>query len=527
MESTTPVKKMVQRAILYTRVSSDQQVSNTSLDDQERIGREYCKNNDIELLRVFREEGESAKYINRTELTNSLAYCADPTNKVDLFLVFKMDRFSRSLENHLRIRGLLKSYNVRLVSMTEAVDDSPSGELMENILASFAQFDNQVKRERVINGMLAKLRQGIWVWACPLGYTRRDKVIIRDEERWDILQESWEWYKSGRYSQVAIVDKLNSYNFKTAYNNPASISMVNKMFNNPFYMGKLVAPKYNIEVNGIHEKMISQETFYRVQDIMNGRENRFIMPSNESFVLNKLLVCGSCKRSLSGSYSTGKSGKQYGYYSCTNLACKKKERVPQKYMERWFIKKLSSLSLSKRDAEDLKNMVLSRLQRLAKEQRNKIIGIETQITRNRSEIENVGNKFDIGFYTKEEALAKKKKLESAIIELEILKEKSSIQTYNLEDVIDYGFRILQHLYDAWKALEPRDKTAFGRFVFPEGIVVVKKQTSNTRINPLFVEIDQLRGGSLAATDPTGSILEHLIGFYEFLKSGFYPLNFNF
>lgn len=516
MEAITPHIKMVQRAILYTRVSSDQQVNNTSLGDQERIGREYCQSNDIELLKVFREEGESAKYIDRTELTKSIAYCADKSNKVDLFLVYKMDRFSRSLENHLKIRSLLKGYGVRLVSMTENIEDTPTGELMENILASFAQFDNQIKRERVMNGMIAKIKQGVWVWRCPTGYVRKDKIVMRDEERFDLLQEAWMWYSSGRYSQMAVADKLNSYNFKSLKGTEANISMVNKMFKNPFYMGRIVAPNFNLDVEGIHEKMVDQQTFYRVQDIMEGKENRFVLPSNGSFVLNRLLICGGCGRSLSGSISVGKLGNRYGYYCCSSSACANKERVRQDYIEDWFMDKLSLLSLSPQDTEDLRELVLQKLDNIAKTQHKKIINIETQITNLRKEIEYLGNKLDIGFYTNEEALTRKKDIERRIIELEIQREKSSIQSYKVEDLIDHGLRILQHLLDAWKALDPQDKTAFAKFVFPVGIKIEKKQPSNPQINPLFVEIGTLRGGVLPVGDPTGSILQHLYDLFTSL-----------
>lgn len=504
-------------AILYTRVSSDQQVTNTSLDQQERLGLDYAQRNNIRIKKIFREEGESAMYVNRTKLQEAITYCATKTNEINVFLVYKMDRFSRSLENHIQIRALLSQYNVRLVSMTENIEESPTGRLMEHILASFAQFDNQIKRERVMNGMIAKIKQGVWVWRCPTGYVRKDKIVMRDEERFDLLQEAWMWYSSGRYSQMAVADKLNSYNFKSLKGTEANISMVNKMFKNPFYMGRIVAPNFNLNVEGIHEKMVDQQTFYRAQDIMEGKENRFVLPSNGSFVLNRLLICGGCGRSLSGSISVGKLGNRYGYYCCSSAVCSNKERVRQDYIEDWFMDKLSSLSLSTRDVEDLRELVLRKLGNIAKTQHKKIIKIETQITNLRKEIEHVGNKLDIGFYTNEEALTRKKDIERRIIKLEIQREKASIQSYKVEDLIDHGLRILQHLLDAWKALDPQDKTAFAKFVFPDGIKIEKKQPSNPQINPLFVEIDTLRGGVLPVGDPTGSILQHLYDLFTSLQ----------
>lgn len=167
-------------AILYTRVSSDQQVTNTSLDQQERLGLEYASRNNIRIKKIFREEGESAMYVNRTKLQEAITYCATKTNGINVFLVYKMDRFSRSLENHIQIRALLSQYNVRLVSMTENIEESPTGRLMEHILASFAQFDNEVRRERVINGTVARLKQGYWTTQLPPAYIRGERREVQN-----------------------------------------------------------------------------------------------------------------------------------------------------------------------------------------------------------------------------------------------------------------------------------------------------------------------------------------------------------
>ena len=107
------------KAIIYTRVSSDEQVKGTSLNDQEARCRRYCSDQGIEVLQVFREEGASAKTIERRMLLEAMEYCRKSRGKVDAFVVWKVDRFARNAEDHFAVRKLLLEYGVTLRSVTE------------------------------------------------------------------------------------------------------------------------------------------------------------------------------------------------------------------------------------------------------------------------------------------------------------------------------------------------------------------------------------------------------------------------
>src|SRR3989344_5557803 len=165
---TVPLDFM--KGIIYTRVSSDAQVLGTSLDDQEARCYKYCADNDIEVLRLFKEEGESAKTIDRKMLLESMEFCRKNKGKIDAFVVWKVDRFARNAEDHFAVRKILLDYGVSLRSVTEPIGENPSEKLFETMLAGFAEFDNAIRKQRCSNGMLARLRQGIYPWKPPIGY---------------------------------------------------------------------------------------------------------------------------------------------------------------------------------------------------------------------------------------------------------------------------------------------------------------------------------------------------------------------
>src|SRR5690349_4670705 len=107
------------KAIAYIRVSTDEQVQGTSLDSQAKACLDYASRQGIELSpeNIFREEGESAKLINRTQLARMLDYCMEHKGEITHCIVWKVDRLARKMEYHIVIKSQLAKYGVRLVSV--------------------------------------------------------------------------------------------------------------------------------------------------------------------------------------------------------------------------------------------------------------------------------------------------------------------------------------------------------------------------------------------------------------------------
>lgn len=157
-------------AVIYIRVSTKEQTENLSLSTQLKACEEYCERQGFEVLARFREEGESAKTADRTELQKLLHFCRTNKGRVQFVVVFNLTRFAREKYDHFALRAHLKSLGISLRSATEPIDDTSTGKLMEGVLAAFAQFDNDVRSERTRGGMKAALELGRWMFLAPLGY---------------------------------------------------------------------------------------------------------------------------------------------------------------------------------------------------------------------------------------------------------------------------------------------------------------------------------------------------------------------
>jgi DNA invertase Pin-like site-specific DNA recombinase len=158
-------------AVIDIRVSTKEQTENLSLPTPLRACEDYCRREGLDILARFKEEGESAKTADRTELQKLLTFCRTNKGRVHFVVVFNLTRFARDKYDHFALRSLLQSLGISLRSATEPIDDTSTGKLMEGVLAAFAQFDNDVRSDRTRAGMKAALEIGRRVFLAPIGYT--------------------------------------------------------------------------------------------------------------------------------------------------------------------------------------------------------------------------------------------------------------------------------------------------------------------------------------------------------------------
>ena len=164
--------------ILYARVSTDKQAEkDLSLPAQLQAMREYAQQHEWTVVEEFIEPGASATTVQRHELQRLLARVTNGDPTVDVVVVHKLDRMARNIDDHVAIRAALKRAGVRLASVVENVDESVSGQLIENIMASIAQFYSGNLADEVRKGMRQKVLTGGWPHLPPRGY-----VVVRNPE---------------------------------------------------------------------------------------------------------------------------------------------------------------------------------------------------------------------------------------------------------------------------------------------------------------------------------------------------------
>jgi DNA invertase Pin-like site-specific DNA recombinase len=183
-------------AVIYVRVSDPRQAKNLSLGTQLSSCEDYCRREGYEILERFKEEGESAKTADRTELIKLLTYCRKNKGKVHFVVVHNLTRFAREKFDHFSLRAHPRGLGISLRSATEPIDDSATGKLVDGVLASVAQFDNDVRSDQTRAGMVAALKMGRWTFLAPIGYLNAPRwagqSLIHDLERAPLIQRAFE-----------------------------------------------------------------------------------------------------------------------------------------------------------------------------------------------------------------------------------------------------------------------------------------------------------------------------------------------
>ena len=307
------------RAVIYCRVSTKDQVENFSLLTQEKACRDYCARNSFTVDKVFVEEGESAKTVNRPQFQKMLAYCREHKTKVTCLVVYAVSRFTRSSHDHLQTRALLAVLGVSLRSVTEPFDESSQGKLMESILASFAQFDNDMRAERTVAGMKAAISSGKWTFKAPLGYLNAGRnaspSLLHDPKCGTLMKQAFELYGTGLHTTQKVLDMMTAAGLRTQHGKPVPKQTFNQLLKKPVYAGWLQVNGWGERVRGDFEPLVSQEVFDTVQAVLSGKRGSLTprLRSNPDFPLRHFVKCGCCGKPLTASHSKGRN-KRYAYY---------------------------------------------------------------------------------------------------------------------------------------------------------------------------------------------------------------------
>jgi site-specific DNA recombinase len=177
------------RCAIYTRVSTEHGLEQdfNSLDAQREAAEAYIKSQAHEgwtLIRAgYDDGGFSGGSLDRPALQRLLADVQ--SGLVDVVVVYKVDRLTRSLADFAKLVELFDGHRVSFVSVTQSFNTTSSmGRLTLNVLLSFAQFEREVTSERIRDKIAASKRRGLWVGGMvPLGYESRDKkLVVLDEE---------------------------------------------------------------------------------------------------------------------------------------------------------------------------------------------------------------------------------------------------------------------------------------------------------------------------------------------------------
>jgi site-specific DNA recombinase len=311
----SPSQKL--RCAVYTRKSSEEglEMEFNSLEAQRESCEAYVASQRAEgwLLVPDRYDdgGFSGGTLDRPALRRLLVEIE--AGKVDIVVVYKIDRLSRSLMDFSRLVEVFDQHTVTFVSVTQSFNTTTSmGRLTLNVLLSFAQFEREVIGERIRDKFAASRKRGMWMggWA-PLGYEVKDRKLVINEADANLVRSIFQRFlKVG--SATTLARQLIAENVRNKYGKLIDKGILYKMLNNPVYIG--VAVHKGTSYSGEHVGIIDRKVWEKVQ--ARFRENprkRAAATRAQTPALLKGIIFDETGAAMSPTH-TRKNGKLYRYY---------------------------------------------------------------------------------------------------------------------------------------------------------------------------------------------------------------------
>ena len=393
-------------AALYARVSSDRQDVDLSVSAQLRALKDYARANGYSVARQYVDEAESGRVADRPQFREMIEEGSKPNAPFEVILVWKFSRFTRKREHAVAFKSMLRRKGIRVVSITEHADDSPTGKLMEAIIESVDEFYSENLAQAVVRGMREAASRGFFLGSkAPFGY-RRVKVSDGMKERptlevdpatAPVVKEIFESSLSG-YGLKEICRTLNDRGItnrgKRWYKGGLHYLLTNEAYTGTAVWGrttKVEKAQDPVRVEGAWPALVSRDLFDAVQQAMRDRAPKVQRPGRvgSKFLLSGLLKCGVCGRPYSG--QGAKSG-QFAYYVCGTLFREGAGTCSARYLnaprvEDFIVEKIRERILTEETIVELVTLVAEEIDAMAGELSGRLEVIEAELRDVRKRLE--------------------------------------------------------------------------------------------------------------------------------------------
>jgi site-specific DNA recombinase len=338
-----PEVKRTIRCAIYTRKSSEEglELAFNSLDAQRAAGEAYVASQSAEgWLLVpdgYDDAGISGATLARPALKRLLADIE--AGKIDVVLVYKIDRISRSLMDFAKLIDIFERHRVTFVAVTQQFNTTTSmGRLTLNVLLSFAQFEREVIGERIRDKFAASRAKGMWMGGIPcLGYDVWDRKLMVNPAEADLVRLIFRRFLD-LGSALLLIRELNAQGHRTkSWTTQAGTFREGRLFDkgtlykilrNPAYIGLATHKGQNYP--GEHEPIIDRAIWDRVHEVLatnakrRGNEARARTPAP----LRGLMWCTHCSSAMTPTHTRRPNGKLYRYYICLGASRRGHDTCP-------------------------------------------------------------------------------------------------------------------------------------------------------------------------------------------------------
>lgn len=330
--------------VIYARYSNCKQ-REESIEGQVKACTEYAKKYGYNIVHTYIDRAISGKTDDRPQFQIMINDSAK--RFFEGVLVYQLDRFSRDIYDSVVYECILEKNGVKVISIKEEFDDSPSGILLKGVVRTVSQYEVSSLAVKVKRGMDINAEKGVSNGGTiPLGYKIENKKYVINEATAPIVKEIFQKYADG-WSIKSICESLNERQLKTSKGSAFNKSSFYTMLRNKTYIGVYI--RNGEEFYNTFPQIIDNELFEKVQIRLNAnKEAPARSRAKAEYILSGKLYCGYCKEKMIGHSSNqiSKKGVIFNYYKCKNSGGKKpckKKMVTKYYIEQVIVEECRKL----------------------------------------------------------------------------------------------------------------------------------------------------------------------------------------
>lgn len=394
----------------YIRVSTQKQGSKgVSLQEQRSAIEAHAEKTGLAILEWF-EERETAAKTGRTKFTEIMKRLK--SGEAAGLIVHKIDRSARNLKDWAALGELIDS-GVDVQIASESYDlSSRGGRLSADIQAVIAADYIRNLREETIKGMTGRLKQGLYPLRAPIGYldTGGGNAKAIDPIKAPLVRQAFELYASGKYSLQTLATEMEKRGIRSLVGKRLHKTAYSKMLNNPFYSGTILVRTTGATYKGIHEPIITKRLYREVQQALQGKVRR--TDSKHAYIFARCFRCKLCSYSLVGERQKG-----HVYYRCHTKDCETKG-IREEELLGHLTQALSPYSIKPEMFDCLRTGYLETARKIGHDFAAQKQVTDLALLENTSRLERLTDLYIDGQIASDLYLAKKKKLEASIEELD-------------------------------------------------------------------------------------------------------------
>lgn len=298
-------KSVKKKAVIYIRVSTEDQVEGLSLDVQESLCRRRAKEDGYEVVEVLNDAGISGYKDNRPGIIRLKEMVL--RGEINAIVALSSDRIYRNARSHIDLRDLLFKFGVKILYVHQISPENNASSIMtDSMMANVNQFYRDQISDKVKSALYARVEAGHFPTLPPPGYHNIEnpdpkadrlskRIVVPDEVMAPLITEMFKLYATGLYSVYDLADMLSDKGLRSQKGLKMSYSRCYDLLKNRFYIGEVRWGKAFCK-KGKHKSLIDEATFNQVQAILEEKNHRACRRRKYQWLLAGFVYCSKHKK---------------------------------------------------------------------------------------------------------------------------------------------------------------------------------------------------------------------------------------